>query len=106
MIVSSLPHRVTIQKLARSAVGGSVEVVQSWTDVQALVQGKQQATFDREGRSVTAQATVFLGPDAPIDLSHDDWRIEWENREWEVLAFTKHTDALTGFDHHIQLMVR
>lgn len=106
MIHSMTPHRVTLQRLTRNPVGGSVEVAESFADVPALVQGAQRPVTDREGSEVTANAMVFLRPEAPFDFAHNDWRVEWEGRTWEVISYTKESDALTGVDHHLVLMVK
>ena len=106
MILGLLNQRIDLVRLGRSAVGGDPEVAESFLDLPALVQGKQEQMSDHDGRMVTASAVVFLAPDAPIDTSRDTWRVEWDNRTWEVVAVFKEVDAGTGLVHHVKLGIR
>ena len=100
-----LHNRVTLKKLGRDP-RGSVEVTIMYADLPAFVQGQQRAVLDKEGRAVVASAMAFFDLDAPIDFEHEDWRIEWQNRDWEIVAVTVRTDGLTGARHHYKLMLR
>ena len=106
MILGVLNQRVDLHRLGRTAVGGDLQVVETFADLQALVQGKQEQMSDHDGREVTANAVVFLAADAPIDTSRETWRIEWDGRHWEVVAVFKEIDAATGLVHHIKLGIR
>ncbi len=106
MILGLLNQRIDLHRLGRSAVGGDLSALESFLDLQALVQGKQQQMSDHDGREITANAVVFLLPDAPIDTSRETWRVEWDNRQWEVVAVFKEIDAATGLVHHIKLGIR
>lgn len=106
MILSLLNQRVDLHRLGRTAVGGDLSVVETFLDLPALVQGKQEQMTDSDGREITASAVVFLAADAPIDTSRDTWRIEWDNRQWEVVAVSKEIDAATGQVHHFKIGIR
>ena len=101
-----LTQRVDLLRLRRAAVGGDLEVAEVFAGLAALVQGKQQQLMDDQGRQVTAMAVVYLEAAAPIDTKREDWRIRWEERDWEVVAVHKEIDAANGQVHHLKVGIR
>jgi hypothetical protein len=106
VIRSLLTQRVDLHRLGRNPVGGDVSIVETFSDLPALVQGKQEQVADKTGREVVSSAAVYLAADCPIDTSVDDWRITWDSRDWEVVAVAKEIDASTGRVHHHKAMIR
>ena len=105
MLRTFLHHRLTLKRLDRGA-RGSVVPIATYEDVPAFVQGAQQPTLTPDGRSVIASASAFVDVDAPIDITFDDWRVEWRGRDWEVVGVTEQTDGVSGARHHYRLMLR
>jgi len=106
VIRSLLTQRVDLHRLGRNPVGGDVSIVETFSDLPALVQGKQEQLDDASGREIRSSAVVYLPPECPIDTSRDDWRISWDGREWDVVGVAKEIDASTGSVHHIKAMIR
>ena len=104
LILSLLTKTLTLEKLARTTTG-SVEVQDSFV-LRGHVEGTQQQVTGADGREVSARAVAYLSSNSQVDPLHDNWRLQYDGRTWEVIAISRVTDPLTGVDSHFELALK
>lgn len=76
MLDALLKHRVSIERMGRSA-GGDLTVEETVSNVRALVVLRDTLVLDQEGAETLAKGVIYLPPSAPINTAADEWRIRF-----------------------------
>jgi hypothetical protein len=103
-----MTHKAKITQLGRNSEGDWV-VAATYTDIPSFFEWGKKVVTDRKGEEVTAVATVFLMPDAPIVETSDQWKLEQTNpysrQETTMIRVDPIDDPRTGKTHHLEVAV-
>jgi len=104
-----MTHKATIKQLGRNSEGDWTTVA-TYNNIPCFFEWGKRVVVDLKGEEVTAAATVFLLPDAPIVETADRWEIEqtapYSRQKTIMIRIDPIDDPRTGKTHHLEMAVQ